>query len=165
MPDQSRHAMLITFLRGSLWLIWNSKTILSPFHARFFCIKSVWCERCSSCTTTKNSLKSENILAIILLPNSPWFLVTEKLIKNLVSFCCCELGQIEEGCLLNTVDEIAAAVNQMLRRIEEGGFSWKLNSFLSVDQFFFALFPFYFVFFFIFFFFSKKVYVCVLRKN
>ncbi|ONI35236.1 hypothetical protein PRUPE_1G524500 [Prunus persica] len=31
--------------------------------------------------------------------------------------------KIEEGCLLNTVDEIAAAVNQMLRRIEEGGFS------------------------------------------
>ncbi|BBG95805.1 basic helix-loop-helix DNA-binding superfamily protein, partial [Prunus dulcis] len=28
--------------------------------------------------------------------------------------------KIEEGCLLNTVDEIAAAVNQMLRRIEEG---------------------------------------------
>ncbi|CAL8106094.1 unnamed protein product [Prunus armeniaca] len=31
--------------------------------------------------------------------------------------------KIEEGCLFNTVDEIAAAVNQMLRRIQEGGFS------------------------------------------
>ncbi|PQQ14338.1 transcription factor bHLH94 [Prunus yedoensis var. nudiflora] len=32
--------------------------------------------------------------------------------------------KIEEGCLLNTVDEIAAAVNQMLSRIQEGGFSF-----------------------------------------
>ncbi|PRQ21341.1 putative transcription factor bHLH family [Rosa chinensis] len=31
--------------------------------------------------------------------------------------------KIEEGCLLNTVDEIAAAVNEMLRRIQEAGFS------------------------------------------
>lgn len=29
------------------------------------------------------------------------------------------MGQIEEGCQLNTVDEIAAAVNQMLGRIQE----------------------------------------------
>ena len=29
------------------------------------------------------------------------------------------LGQVEEGCHLNTVDEIAAAVNHMLYRIEE----------------------------------------------
>ncbi|XP_050377667.1 transcription factor bHLH96-like [Argentina anserina] len=31
--------------------------------------------------------------------------------------------KIEEGCLLNTVDEIAAAVNEMLRRINEASFS------------------------------------------
>ncbi|CAL1392172.1 unnamed protein product [Linum trigynum] len=30
--------------------------------------------------------------------------------------------KVEEGCFLNTVDEIAAAVNQMLRRIEEGSY-------------------------------------------
>ncbi|CAI0453973.1 unnamed protein product [Linum tenue] len=31
--------------------------------------------------------------------------------------------KVEEGCYLNTVDEIAAAVNQMLRRIEEGSYT------------------------------------------
>lgn len=38
-------------------------------------------------------------------------------------FCMDGLEQVEDGCLLNTVDEIAAAVNQLLRTIQEVTFS------------------------------------------
>jgi len=46
--------------------------------------------------------------------------------RSSISYSLCSdwLEQVEEGCELNTVDEIAAAVNQLLGTIQQVAFNW-----------------------------------------
>ena len=50
------------------------------------------------------------------------------------------LEQVEDGCRLNTVDEIAAAVNQLLRTIQEVTFSWSIQLEINLKEFSIPLF-------------------------